>query len=96
MPIYEFACEDCGETTSVLWRTDTRKSDIVCAACRRQNLTKIISRVSVHQDTASRLDNLDPKYDKLIDQTASKNPLSDPNRHLSKMRPFKNKKPLTE
>lgn len=89
MPIYEYRCEDCGWLTSILWRGDTTESDIVCAQCREQNLTKIISRISVHRDTASRLANLDPKYDKLIDRTARKNPMSDPNRHLSKMKPFK-------
>jgi len=96
MPIYEYRCEDCGELTSILWRGDTTGADVICDHCRKHNLTRIISSVSVHRDTASKLANLDPKYDKLMDRTAKSNPLADPNRHLSRMKPFKNKKPLTE
>ncbi len=96
MPIYEYRCRDCGEITSLLWRSDTTREEMVCRACGEQNLVKVISKVSVHRNTSSKLDSLDPRYDKMLDKAARSNPLSDPNAHLSRMRPFKNKKPLTE
>lgn len=96
MPIYEYRCRDCNELTSILWRSDTTEEALVCKACGRRDLEKIISRISVHRDTASKMANLDPKYDRMLDQAADNNPLSDPNRHLSRMKPFKNKQPLDE
>lgn len=96
MPIYEFRCEACGEITSALFRSDTRKEDIACEHCGHRELTKIVSRIAVHRDMSSRLDNLDPKYDKMVERAVKNTPEADPNRHLSKMKPFINKKPLTE
>ena len=96
MPIFEFRCNHCGATAEVLWRGDTDQSDLRCPACDRNDLTKVVSRPSVHRNMTSRLDNLDPKYDKMVAQAVKNTPEADPNRHLSKMKPFKNKKPLTE
>ena len=45
MPVYEYACPDCG--------------------CKR--LRRLISRFAFHQSMMSKLEQLDPKYDKMID-----------------------------
>ena len=34
----------------------------------------------------SKIERLDPKYEKMVDSTMAKNPLADPDRLLSKMR----------
>jgi len=96
MPIYEFRCAKCAEVTSKLWRSETTMDDVSCSHCGHHELTKVISRIAVHRDTASHLDNLDPKYDKMVDRAIRNTPEADPNRHLSKMKPFINKRPLTE
>lgn len=96
MPIYEFQCAKCGEVTSTLWRSDTTIEDITCSHCGHDGLTKIISRIAVHRDMASKIGGLDPKYDKMVERAVRNTPTADPNRHLSKMKPFINKKPLTE
>lgn len=96
MPIFEFRCEQCGATTEILWRTDTKTSDLRCPRCHQDKLTKIVSRPSVHRNMSSKLDSLDPKYDKMVDHAVKNTPEADPNRHLSKMKPFNNPRPLTE
>lgn len=96
MPIFEFRCEKCGNTTEVLWRNDSKQSELRCAACDHYQLTKVISRPSVHRDMASKLDNLDPKYDQMAERAVKNTPEADPNRHLSRMKPFINPTPLIE
>lgn len=96
MPIYEFRCRKCEEVTSLLWRSDTTMDDVVCKHCGHRELDKILSRIAVHRDMSSRLDNLDPRYDKMVEHAVKSTPEADPNRHLDKMKPFINKKPLTE
>ena len=96
MPIYEFQCDKCGATMEVLWRTDTAKSSLRCKACHHDKLTKVISRPSVHRNTASKLDSLDPKYDKMVERAVKNTPQADPNRHLGKMKPFIDPRPLIE
>ena len=96
MPIFEFRCNQCGATAEVLWRSDSDPSDLRCSACDSKDLTKVVSRPSVHRNMTSRLDGLDPKYDKMVAQAVKNTPEADPNRHLRKMKPFKNPKPLTE
>jgi len=96
MPIYEFQCRNCGATLEVLWRNDTRMADLKCRACNHGELEKIISRPSVHRDTSSKLDSLDPKYDRMVERAVKTTPEADPDKHLSRMKPFNNPKPMTE
>ena len=89
MPIYEFECRACEAVTSHLFRSDTRIEDVSCKACGSSDVAKIISRIAVHRDLSSSLSRLDPKYDKMVDATVAKQPGSDPDRLISKMKPFK-------
>ena len=45
---------------------------------------------------SSKLDSLDPRYDKMVERAVKNTPHADPDRHLSKMKPFVNPRPLTE
>ena len=96
MPIFEFQCEKCGATLEVLWRSEDRQSDLRCPECQHDKLTKVISRPSVHRNMSSKLDSLDPRYDKMVERAVKNTPHADPDRHLSKMKPFVNPRPLTE
>jgi len=89
MPIYEFECRECAGVTSHLFRSDTRMKDVRCKACGSARVEKILSRIAVHRDLSSQLSGLDPKYDKMVDATVAKQPGSDPDRLLRKMKPFK-------
>lgn len=96
MPIYEFRCEHCGATTEILWRNDSKTSQLRCRKCQHDQLTKVISRPSIHRNMTSKLDSLDPKYDKMVERAVSNTPEADPDRHLKKMKPFNNPKPLSD
>lgn len=96
MPIFEFQCDACGATLEVLWRSDSEESALECPKCHNNRLTKVISRPSVHRNMSSKLDGLDPKYDKMVERAVRNTPEADPNRHLGKMKPFISPKPLIE
>ena len=96
MPIFEFQCRQCGATTEVLWRTASKQSDLRCPECGHDRLDKVISRPSVHRNLTSRLGSLDPKYDKMVDRAVRNTPEADPDRHLRKMKPFRNPRPLSD
>jgi hypothetical protein len=54
--------------TSVLVRgTSGRSRKPVCAKCSGKNVERIISAFAFHQSLQSKLEQLDPKYDKMID-----------------------------
>jgi putative FmdB family regulatory protein len=68
VPIYEYGCRECGNVTSVLVRAaggSARRPK--CAKCGATNVQRIISRFAFHQSLQSKLEQLDPKYDKMID-----------------------------
>ena len=44
MPIFEFTCEDCGETFEELLRNASKTEEVVCPTCQSQRVTKLISR----------------------------------------------------
>jgi putative FmdB family regulatory protein len=68
MPIYEYGCKECGSVTSALVRsTATRAKKPVCARCGGKRVERIISKFAFHQSFQSKLEQLDPKYDKMID-----------------------------
>ena len=96
MPIFEFQCRKCGATMEVLWRSDSDEAALECETCHSNELEKVLSRPSVHRNMTSKLDNLDPKYDKMVNRAVRNTPEADPNRHLGKMKPFINPTPLIE
>ena len=56
MPIYEYNCQDCQKTVSILFLTISEADDeeIICPDCGEKNLERIISRASVikvHNET---------------------------------------------
>jgi putative FmdB family regulatory protein len=67
MPVYEYACLGCKQVVSVLVRNIHATTKPKCPQCGSQKLRRIISRFAFHQSVLSRLEQLDPKYDKMID-----------------------------
>ncbi len=67
MPVYEYACMDCREVLSVLVKRITDDAQPVCPKCGGTDLHRLISRFAFHLSFVSKLDQLDPKYDKMID-----------------------------
>ncbi len=67
MPVYEYACADCKKVVGVLTRRVGVPGRPACPECAGRNLTRVISRFAFHQSMMSKLEQLDPKYDKMID-----------------------------
>ena len=67
MPLYEYACLDCRKVVSVLVKRVTDDVRPACPECGGANLHRLISRFAFHQSLLSKLEQLDPKYDKMID-----------------------------
>ena len=67
MPVYEYACFDCKKVVSVLARRVDTDAQPNCPECGGRRLRRVISRFAFHQSLTSKLDQLDPKYDKMID-----------------------------
>ena len=66
MPVYEYACMDCKKAVSVLVKR-TSNSDPPCPECGGRNVRRLISGFAFHRSMLSKLEQLDPKYDKMID-----------------------------
>ena len=67
MPVYEFACMDCKKVVSVLVRRIGSDAQPACPDCGGSDVHRLISRFAFHLSMTSKLDQLDPKYDKMID-----------------------------
>ncbi len=67
MPLYEYACMDCRKVVSVLQRRVDVKKKPACPECGGKNLERLISGFAFHKSLTSKLDQLDPKYEKMVD-----------------------------
>jgi putative FmdB family regulatory protein len=67
MPVYEYACMKCRKVVSVLVRRIDGKQQVKCPECGGRNLKRLISGFAFHQSLMSKMEQLDPKYDKMID-----------------------------
>ena len=67
MPVYEYACEDCRKVVSVLVKRVSARNRPACPQCGGHRLHKLISGFAFHRSLTSKLEQLDPKYDKMID-----------------------------
>ncbi len=88
MPIYEYRCEDCQEKTDKLVRGFDAPDSIPCRACQGDNTHRIISSVAFHKSLSTRLNELDPRYDRMADAAAASTADSDPNRFLKNAIPL--------
>ena len=89
MPIYEYRCEGCGEVNSVYLRSFRSDDPTECRLCGGGALHRIISRVANLRSETDKLEQLDPKYYKMVDQALANAPAnSDPDYHMDRMVPF--------
>lgn len=87
MPTYEYRCPSCGAVTSALLRVSEHTSTHPCERCGA-DANAIVSRPSVHRSKQSKLDRLDPKYDKMVDRAMKNTQNAEPDHVLKKMKPF--------
>jgi putative FmdB family regulatory protein len=67
MPIYEYACHSCRKFVEIIVRRVTPDFKPQCPECSSKKLTRMISNFQFHQSMQSKIEQLDPKYDKMID-----------------------------
>ena len=87
MPIYEYRCSECGELVSALRKVAEASDPIACDHCDGIAM-RIVSRPSVHLSKMSKVEKLDPKYDKMVDRAMHNTRAADPDRLLKKMKPL--------
>src|SRR5260370_14707169 len=73
MPIYEYRCEKCRRTTSVLTTRISEKVEAVCAKCGSKKMSRLMSRFAMPRSEESRLDALaDPSKLSGVDENDPK------------------------
>ena len=87
MPLYEYRCGACQQVSGVVASISELTSEISCEHCGG-DAVRILSSPAVHLSKTSKLEKLDPRYDKMIDKTMSNTQNADPDRTLKKMKPF--------
>jgi putative FmdB family regulatory protein len=87
VPLYEYRCADCQQVSSVVASISELKSEVSCQHCGG-DAGRILSVPSVHLSKTSKLEKLDPKYDKLVDKAMRNTQNAEPDRILRKMKPF--------
>ena len=88
MPVYEFRCDACGKKSGITARMAEVPASIACAHCASPNTHRIISQIAVHRTELSKLQSLDPKYDRMAAQALRNTPEADPDNLLRRMTPF--------
>ncbi len=87
MPLYEYRCRTCGAVTTALRSTGDAAAPARCEACGGE-AQRIVSRPSVHRSKASKVERLDPRYDKMVDKAMRDTGHAEPDRHLRRMKPL--------
>jgi len=73
MPIYEYRCEKCRRTTSVLTTRVSEKVAAVCAHCGGKKMSRLMSRFAMPRSEESRMESLaDPSRMGDIDENDPK------------------------
>ncbi len=84
MPIYEYRCSDCRAVTSVMAPISRANAPCPCERCGSERTRRIVSRPSVHLSNLSKLERLDPKYDKMVDRAMENTRGADPDRLINR------------
>lgn len=84
MPYYEYRCPSCKQITSLFAHIDSKPKTTNCSFGCEEQARPIISKMSVKLSSVSKVERLDPKYDKMVDQAARSNPLADPDRYINR------------
>ena len=88
MPIYEYRCDDCRGLTAKLVRGFDAPDAIPCGDCSGENTHRIISSVAFHKSLSTQLNELDPRYDRMVDAAADSTADADENRFLKSAIPL--------
>jgi putative FmdB family regulatory protein len=70
MPVYEYDCGGCGRRVSAFLKSVNGAEPSACPECGSPNISRAISRVVFVKSAETKLAELDPKYEKMIDDSS--------------------------
>ena len=70
MPVYEYHCGGCSKRVSAYLKSVNSPEPSACPECGSPKLTRAISRVVFVKSAETKLAELDPKYEKMIDASS--------------------------
>jgi putative FmdB family regulatory protein len=88
MPIYVYQCGRCDVRTEVFFRRQRAAGAIVCEACGSDQVERVFTPFAIYRSEVDKLQQLDPKYYRKVDEAIAHTPEADPMRHLQRMTPF--------
>jgi len=89
MPLYEYRCQDCEVTTSAYLRSYDAPEPTACRYCGSSGISRVMSSFAYLKSESDKMNQLDPKYGKMVDDAMSKAPSDTYVEHyLDKMVPF--------
>ena len=75
--------------TMLYWRNYSSPETTACEGCGDPGAQRRISTFAFHKSAETKMAELDPKYDKMVDEAFKNSPVSsDPQYHLGKMASF--------
>lgn len=88
MPIYVYQCSRCELRTEVFERRLNSGRSVSCAACGSVDMERVFTPFAIYRSEQTKLEQLDPKYYRKVDEAMRNTPEADPMRHLNRMTPF--------
>jgi putative FmdB family regulatory protein len=70
MPVYEYDCSACNKRSEVFQKSAGSSGPSSCPKCGSNQIRRAISRVVFVKSAETKLAELDPKYDKMIDASS--------------------------
>jgi len=70
MPVYEYDCGGCGKRVSAFFKSVNAPEPAACPECGSPNIKRAISRVVFVKSAETKLAELDPRYEKMIDASS--------------------------
>jgi len=70
MPVYEYDCGGCGKRVSAFLKSVNAPEPGACPECGSPKIKRAISRVVFVKSAETKLAELDPKYEKMIDASS--------------------------
>jgi putative FmdB family regulatory protein len=70
MPVYEYDCSACGKRSEMFLKSVSSPDPSACPSCGSATMRRAISRVVFIKSAQTKLDELDPRYEKMIDASS--------------------------
>src|SRR4051794_2217739 len=88
MPVYVYLCKKCDSMSEVFQRSVSAAAQPACERCGSTDLQRAVTSFAVPKSEVDRLQRLDPRYYRKVDDAIARTPEADPMRHLQKMTPY--------